>query len=114
MADNNNTNGANASEENKEKKGFKDKAKDAWTWLTTNPVTKTVGKILLVAGAIGAGAFIGGVGVGIKEERLRAKSEKADEGETTILPVEEEAPVEETEEADEAPEDAPVEEQAEE
>lgn len=116
MAENNTNNGANTPEEegSKQKKGFKETAKGVWNFITTNPVTKTAGKILLGVGLIGAGAFLGGVGVGIKEEHARSKSERADEGETVILSDPEpeyEAPAEEVVET--SFEEAPVEEQAE-
>lgn len=111
MADENKNNGVNTPEEETKKKGFKETAKAAWTWLTTNPVTKTAGKILLAAGLIGTGAFLGGVGVGIKEEHQR--NAKNNEGETVILP-DPEYVAPETEEVvetsfEEAPEEEPAE-----
>lgn len=113
MAKNNTNNGANAPEESKKKKGFKEKAKDVFHCVVNNPVTKAVGKVLVVAGAIGLGAFIGGVGTGIREERRRSKApEEPVMNDAETLP-DEEAPAEEAE-AEEAPEEAPVEEQAEE
>lgn len=105
-----------------EKKGFFTKVKDSLSEFSEKhpKVTKAAkvgGKIVGGVALVFAGAFVGGVATGIKAERKKSTETTPEENPTDEELFEfmeaEEAKATEAE-ADEAPEEAPVEEQAEE